>query len=68
MMVYLYGILGFVCGFIGGLGMVSFLLKSYSRDELVKNRTLHWTYGLAVWVLAGLGAWGGIALYNRHLF
>lgn len=67
-MVYLYGILGFAAGFIGGLGILSFLLKSYSREQLVKSRHLRWTYGLAVWVLAGLGAWGGVMLYNRHLF
>ena len=67
-MVYVYGIIGFVCGFIGGLGILSFLLKSYSRAQLVESKSLRWTYGLMVWVLAGLGAWGGVELYNRHLF
>ncbi len=67
-MVYVYGIIGFVSGFIGGLGILSFLLKSYSRSELVQSKRLRWTYGLMVWVLAGLGGWGGVLLYNRHLF
>lgn len=67
-MVYLYGIIGFVLGFVFGLGTIALFLKSYSNHELMKRRELRWTYGLAVWVFAGLGAWGGVELYSRHLF
>lgn len=64
-MVYLFGIIGLILGFAGGLFIISLFLKGYSRKDLVRDKSLRWTYGLAVWVFAALGAWGGVWLYER---
>lgn len=66
-MVYLCGIVGFVLGFVAGMFVINLFLSRYSKAELVKNRSLRWTYGLAVWVFAALGTWGGIWLYERSV-
>lgn len=65
-MVYLFGILGFICGFAFGLGVVNVLTRGYSGQELVEKKVLRWTYGLAVWLMAGLGAWGGVFIHARY--
>jgi hypothetical protein len=67
-MIYLFGTVGLVLGFVGGLFIINVFLHSYSARELVKNKSLRWTYGLAVWIFAGLGAWAGVWLYNRSIF
>lgn len=67
-MVYIYGSVGFVAGFLAGLGIINLFLRSYSRRDLVENKSLRWTYGLAVWVFAGLGVWGGVWLYGKNLY
>ena len=67
-MIYAFGIVGFVLGFAAGLFVINLFLRTYSTPELVKTRSLRWTYGLAVWIFAGLGVWGGIWLYQRSIF
>ncbi len=64
-MVYLFGIIGLILGFAVGLVIISLFLNGYSRRDLVRDNSLRWTYGLAVWVFAALGAWGGVWLYER---
>lgn len=65
-MVYLFGFIGFVLGFAVGLGVVNVFLRSYSPKELRNNKSLWWTYGLAVWVFAGLGCWLGLVMFERY--
>lgn len=67
-MIYVYGVIGFILGFFGGLAVVNIFLRRYSAKDLVKDKSLHRTYGLAVWIFAGLGAWGGVLLYSRTHF
>lgn len=67
-MVYLCGVVGFVFGFLAGLFVINMFLARYSKTELVKNRSLRWTYGLAVWIFAGLGSGLGVWLYERSVF
>ena len=67
-MVYLFGVIGFVLGFGAGLFVINLYLRTYSKSELVKNKSLRWTYGLAVWIFAGLGAALGVWLYDRSIF
>jgi hypothetical protein len=67
-MIYLFGVIGFVLGFVGGLFIINVFLESYTARELIKNKSLRWTYGLAVWIFAGLGAWAGVWLYSRSIF
>lgn len=67
-MVYLFGVIGFVLGFVAGLTVINLFLKTYSKSELVRNKSLRWSYGLAVWVFAGLGVWLGVWLHDRSFF
>jgi H+/Cl- antiporter ClcA len=67
-MMIAYAIAGFVLGFAAGLFIINLFLKHYSRKDLLKDKSLHRTYGLAVWIFAGLGAWGGLWFYNRSFF
>lgn len=64
-MVYLFGIIGFVLGFSAGLIIINLFLKNYTGRQLRQDKSLRWTYGLAVWIFAGLGAWGGVWLFER---
>jgi len=66
--IYLFGAAGLIFGFAGGLFIINLFLRHYPRAELLKNKSLRWTYGLAVWIFAALGAWGGVWLYNRSIF
>ncbi len=67
-MIYFCAAIGFVLGFFAGLAVINMFLRSYSTRELTKDKSLRWTYGVAVWIFAGLGAWGGVWLYNRSIF
>lgn len=67
-MVYLFGFVGFVIGFGAGLLVIRQFLHGYAKKELLDNKSLRWTYGVAVWIFAGLGAWLGVWLYERSLF
>ncbi len=64
-MVFVFAAIGLVSGFVVGLFVINLFLRHYSSSELVKNKSLRWSYGVAVWVFAGLGAWGGVVLHGR---
>lgn len=64
-MVYVFGTGGFILGFAAGLFIANMFLRAYSKSELLKNKSLRWTYGLSVWIFAGLGVWLGVWLHNR---
>ena len=66
-MTYLFGIIGFVGGFGVGLFVINIFLRGRPKRELMRNKSIHWTYGLAVWIIAGLGAWAGVWMYQQHL-
>jgi hypothetical protein len=65
-MVYVFGIIGFVGGFILGQMILYFLLRHRSREDLMKDRSLKWTYGLLNWGFAVLGAWSFVVMYNQY--
>lgn len=67
-MIYVFGIAGFILGFIGGMFVINVFLKHLSSRELVKDKSLRWTYGLAVWVFAAIGSAAGVWVYNRTFF
>jgi len=67
-MIYLFGACGFALGFIAGMFVIHLFLRAYPTNELVKNKSLRWTYGLAVWIFAGLGVLLGVWLYDRSFF
>ena len=65
-MTTIVGIGGFICGFALGLTLAGTLLRRRSRAELVESKPLRWTYGLAIWVMGGLGAWGALEIYYTY--
>lgn len=64
-MIYVFGVIGFALGFAAGMFIVNLFLRTYSTSQLVKDKSLRWTYGLAVWIFAGLGAYIGVWLHDR---
>lgn len=66
-MVYLFGVLGFIGGFMAGLILINVFLQNVSREKLMTDKSLRWTYGFAVWLIAGFGAYIGILLHGRYM-
>lgn len=64
-MVYLFGIAGFAAGFAGGLFIINLFLRGVANKELIENKSYRWTYGLAVWLFAALGAYAGVWVYHH---
>lgn len=65
-MVYLFGISGFIGGFILGLFVISLFLKDKSRDELVKDKSYHWKYGVLVWLIAAFTSWASVQFFREY--
>lgn len=51
-MEWVVGIVGFIVGFGAGQMLLLKLLKDRSRQELLHDKQLHWTYGLLNWGVA----------------
>lgn len=66
-MVYVIGIIGFLGGFSAGLFLIGQMLKGRTRQELMRDKSLRWKYGLMVWALAGLGAWAAVWMYTENV-
>lgn len=66
-MVYVIGIIGFIAGFAMGQLILHFLLRHKSREELLEDSGLKWTYGLLNWGFAALGAYSFVQLYKEYL-
>lgn len=66
-MVYIAGGVGLVGGFIAGQMLLMVLLRHKSNREIVRDKAIHWSYGLLNWIVAGLGAWAGVSLYVRYV-
>lgn len=64
-MVYVVGVIGFICGFITGLSFLNFLLRDVPRKDLLEDPYIKWKYGLLCWGMAGAGAYVFIGIYNR---
>jgi len=65
-MVYVIGIVGFICGFVLGVWVLGRLLKGRSPEELLNDRGLKFTYGLLAWAIAGLTSYCAVALYKYY--
>lgn len=65
-MVYLFGISGFVIGFMVGLLVIHFLLRHKSKRELLEDDSLKWKFGLLNWGLAILGCYVFIQMYEEY--
>lgn len=66
-MVYGIGIVGFIAGFALGQMLLYFLLRHKTREELLNDRYLKWKYGGINWLMAIMGAYGAVYLYNEYL-
>ena len=55
-MIYVFGTLGFFCGFILGQMILAYLLRGKSREELLNDKSLRWKYGVLNWLIALLTA------------
>ena len=64
-MIYVIGIIGFILGFIFGQMVLHFLLRHKDKEELLNDKSLKYTYGLANWIFAALGSYGMITLYKQ---
>ena len=67
-MVYIFGFFGFAMGFAVGLGVINVMLRHRSTEEIKKDKSLKWTYGVGVWIMAALGGWLGVWIYNNHIY
>ncbi len=68
-MVYLVGIIGFICGFFAGQMLLLWLLRDYSKQEilaLMKEPGQKFKYGLLNWALAAAGAASFVYIYNNY--
>ena len=65
-MVYLFGVLGLLAGFVFGLWVINILLRNVSKRDLQTNKSLWRTYGLLVWIFAGGGCWLGVSLHGYY--
>ncbi len=64
-MVYMVGFIGFVGGFVLGLMLLFFLLRNVSRQDLVNDPYIKWKYGILNWLMAILGAYSAVSVYER---
>lgn len=65
-MVYVVAVIGFIGGFVFGQMALYFLLRHKSREELLNDKYLKWKFGLLNWLLALLGAYSFVAMYNQY--
>lgn len=69
-MVYLAGIFGLVCGFFAGQVLLLFLLRNYSKKEvlaMLKDPAKKFKYGLLNWGVAAASAALFVYIYNNHI-
>lgn len=65
-MVYVVGVIGFIGGFVFGQMVLYFLLRHYSREDLLNDPYLKWTYGVLNWLIAGVGSYSFVFLYQQY--
>ncbi len=65
-MIYVVGIVGLVGGFIAGQMLLYFLLRHRSREDLLGDPSVKWTYGLLNWMIAALGAYAFVSMYQQY--
>lgn len=65
-MVYVVGMFGLIGGFASGQLLLYFLLRHRSRDDLLHDKTLKWKYGILNWLIAMVGAYSFITMYQFY--
>ena len=64
-MIYIAGLIGFILGFVLGLMLLSFLLRNVSKEDILNDPYIKWKYGIINWLLAIIGSYISIAIYER---
>ena len=64
-MIYIVGIIGFILGFIAGIVLLTFLLQNVSKDDMLNDPYIKWKYGLLNWLIAILGSYISVSIYER---
>lgn len=62
---FMHGFIGFIIGFVAGMGINAYLLQGIPRDEFRRNKKLRMRYGALNWAIALLGLIIGIAIGER---
>ena len=65
-MVWVFGIIGLVIGFVAGVGMMRVWLKDKTREELLTDKSLHLSYGLFVWLVAAIFSYISVWIYRTY--
>jgi len=65
-MVYVVGIIGFIGGFMIGQMVLYFLLRYKSKEDLLHDKFLKWQFGILNWLIAILGSYSSIQMYNYY--
>lgn len=61
-----YGLIGFILGFLAGMGINAYLLQGVPRGEFQRNKSMRLRYGGLNWAIAILGMIIGIALQETR--
>lgn len=67
-MVYVFGVVGFIVGLIAGQMLLFFLLRNATREDLLNDPYLKWKYGSLNWLIAILGSYAFVWIYERYFF
>ncbi len=65
-MVYVFGVLGFIGGFIAGQALLYFMLRNASQEDLLNDPYLKWKYGTLNWIAAIAGSYAFVFMYERY--
>lgn len=65
-MVYVIGVFGFLTGLVFGQMVLFYMLRHKSREDLINQKNLRWTYGVLNWALAFAGLFIFIHIYKRY--
>jgi len=67
-MVYVAGIIGFIGGFVAGQMLLLFLLRNVSKEDLLNDPYIKMKYGILNWVIAIMGSYSTVWMYQRYFF
>lgn len=65
-MSWVVGILGFIGGFVLGQYILMRMLKDRSREELIRDKSLHWRYGLLNWAVAAAASYAALSVFKMY--
>lgn len=65
-MVYFIGFVGLALGFALGQLLLAYLLKDYTKQQLLEDRDLRVKYGVINWFLALLGCVASVWMYQNY--